>query len=218
MGTPVPPRRSSGVEVEAQSLVRRLTRSPYGKTAAILIAVGVFFTLFSRSWFGLLVIMAGFGVLAVFAAPSFMAAFSWREATLELPSAGIALGSSPTLTYRRSSRRPRDVADFAVECKVVCRERVEYQRGTDTEVETATVFEQVFTGHGSGTADGLEGTVQILVPIAAGAPSFELRHNSVTWWLETSVAGAGLPSDDQRFPMTVSAALDPDVRNQVGDR
>ena len=218
MGTPVPPRRPPGVELEAQSLLARLRNSPHGTTGAILIGVGVMILVFAGSWLGLVAILAGVGVVAVYAAPSITAAFSWQEATLELPTTGVTLGSSPTLTYRRRSRRPRDLADFAVECTVVCQERVEYQRGTDTEVETATVFKQAFSGHGTGTAEGLEGTVRILIPVAAGAPTFELRHNSVRWWLEMKVAGAGLPSDDQRFPMTVTATLDSEVRNQIGDQ
>ncbi len=218
MGNPVPPRPSSGVEVEARSFIRRLYDSPTTRTAVVVGVIGLFVTVSIGGVLGPLLVVGALAVIVVTLSPSLTAAFGWEAAKVELPTTALTLGSSPTVTYRRRARRPPPAAEFGIQCKVVCQERVEYRRGTDTEVDTATVFEQSYTGRGTSTGDGLEGTVKILIPVAAGAPTFDLGDNAVRWWLETTVDGAGLPSDRQRFPITVSAALDPDVRNQIGDR
>jgi len=219
MGSPIPPRPSSDVEIEARSFIHQLTAAPTFKAATILAVLGIVVTIFAGGSFLGVVLIIGAIVVAGFGlAPSIQAAFGWQAATLTLSANPVELGSSPVATYRRPARKSRDVPDCIVSCRVVCEERVEYRRGTDTEVETARVYQQTFTGPGVGTPQGLEATVHLEVPAWTGAPSFDLGRNSVRWYVLTAVEGPGLPTDEQHFPVLVTPALHPDVRNQVGDR
>ncbi|MDH3679311.1 MAG: hypothetical protein OEV40_05100 [Acidimicrobiia bacterium] len=149
---------------------------------------------------------------------SIAAAVGWHAAQLEVPTLPLMLGSDPRLIYRRRPRKLTDIPACNVHCTVVCEERATYRQGTKTRTDTSKVFEQTFTGHGTGTPHGLEASIPVRIPATAGAPSFDLGDNEVQWYLLTTVKGPGLPEDEQRFPLPVGPILDVSQRNERGDR
>jgi hypothetical protein len=217
MGSPIPPRPSSAIEIKARSPIQRLGPAGFGAVAALVCIALIIGGIAGRLGLAVVVIVVAAAVASAFFASSILAGFAWYSATIELPVTPLPLGSSLSVIYRRRSRRPRDVADCVVGCRVVCEERVEYRRGTDTEVERSRVYEQTYTGPGTGTPNGLEAVVQIEVPAWTGAPSFDLGRNSVEWFILTTVDGQDLPNDEQRFPISVAPVLDLAIRNEVGD-
>lgn len=219
MGSPFSPRPSRGAEIAAGSAAQRILLSPQGRLVWVFAAVAAFAALvIGDSWLLVAVIVVTLTVFVAMAAPDIVAAFGWQPATLEIDRVPAILGSSPAATYRRRSRKARDVSDAVVSCRMMCEERVVYEQGSDTRTDIANVFAQTFTARGVGTADGLEASVQLDIPAWTGAPTFDLGKNSVRWYVIVSVEGPGLPSDEQHFPIVVAPQLAPDVRNQVGDR
>lgn len=151
-------------------------------------------------------------IIAVIAALVFLledikAAFVWRQARLDIPQALFELGATPVVTYRRDSKRVRDVGSCVVDFTLLCRETVTYRQGTDTKTERTTVFSKKFSASGEGTASGVAASVEIEIPVDRGAPSFKLSSNKVEWFIDTEVHGEGLPKDDQRFDIEVAPVL-----------
>ena len=129
MGNPIPPRPSSGAELAAGSAAQRVLLSPRGRLVWVFAALAAIRR--SRRWESLAVaavIVVTLTVFATMAAPDIVAAFGWQSATLEIDRVPAILGSSPAATYRRRSRKARDVSDAVVSCRVVCEERVVYER------------------------------------------------------------------------------------------
>lgn len=214
MTDPTRPTSSASSVIDAQSPVTRVV----GPTAlGVAVAALILVFIIGGLAIAAILIVAAVAAVAYFWR-SIGAAFGWRAAQLEVPTLPLLLGSEPSVVYRRRPRKPSDIAACNVHCTVVCEERATYQRGSNTRTDTSKVFEQTFTGHGSGTPHGLEATVRVLIPATSGAPSFDLGDNEVHWYLVAIVQGPGLPDDEQRFPLPVGPVLDPAQRNERGDR
>lgn len=156
-------------------------------------------------------------VLGLLSKDALQAALRWHPPQIEVASTAYPLGAAPTIIYRRKPKRPTDVSDCAVVCRLYCQERVVYTRGTDTTTETNDVFEAVTHGTGEGTADGLVAPIDIQISAHAGGPSLELSHNQVRWFVEIRVRGARLPKDSHTFALQVAPQLDANHRVGVQD-
>lgn len=157
------------------------------------------------------------GVLALVAQDSLRAALGWNEPVIEIVTGGYALGSMPTITYRRKPKRVVDISACRVECRLVCEERATYTNGSDTTTVTRDVYENRTSGEGEGSADGLSATVQLDISAHRGAPSFKLPSNEVRWFAEMGISGPLLPKDSHTFVIDVAPRLDPRHRVQVQD-
>lgn len=157
-------------------------------------------------------------VLAVlFARDEVRALLAWHGPTLDIAGRGLALGSTTRLVYNRRPRRVLDIADCVLQCRLYCRERVTYTRGTTTHTDSHTVFERHTQGSGHGTADGLLGEVDLYIDPTAGGPTLLLAHNEVQWFVEISVSGSHLPKDSHTFELPVLPVLDPHLRPGLQD-
>lgn len=197
--------RSRPISLEPQDVGARLARNPSAALAPLFFA---FMALLFFGWQGaIFVLVVGTIVLLVIGYETIKASFDWRQARLEVPKAVFDLGERPTVRYLRDSKKPRDIGNCVVECKLWCRETVTYRQGTDTETERTTVFSSTFQAPGLGTAEGLQADIEIEIPLTKGSPSFELENNRVEWFIDTAVNGEGLPKDDQRFEVQVVPVL-----------
>ncbi len=213
MSNPLAPRPSSGHLIEA----RLLGGSRHLKWWLIIGGVALVI-LVSIGWVGAVIALVALVVIGIVLRTRLVAALRWKPAVLEVPVVPFALGSKPVIVYRRKPRRTADIAACSVHCTVVCEERATYRQGSSTRTDTSQVFEQTFTGDGTGTAQGLEAQIRLNISSNAGAPTFDLGDNEVHWYLEAVTTGPGLPNDKQRFPIMVGPLLDIEQRNVMGDR
>ena len=139
---------------------------------------------------------------------SIRARWRWHSPELIVADRALALGSQTAITYRRKPRRVTDIGTCGIRAQLLCEESATYSRGTDSTTVTATVYQQSHTGEGAGTAEGLEATVVVPIPVYAGAPTQSFEHNQISWFLEIEVRGDRLPTDVHRFEIAVSAQLD----------
>ena len=148
---------------------------------------------------------------------SIRAAVGWHRPQLQVASQPYALGSVAVVTYHRRPRRVTDVADFAVECEVICQEAATYTNGSDTTTDTRDVYRQQCNGHGEGTATGLLAEVEVPISAYLGAPTMNLPDNRIRWFVEIQVRGQRLPKDTHKFEIHVVPVLDPSLRHPVQD-
>lgn len=157
------------------------------------------------------------GAIALFFRDSVAAALGWHPPVIELERTPQHLGSTARVAYRRKARRPVDVSDCSVECRLYCEEKVTYTRGTDTVTDKKTIFEERTSSAGEGTADGFAADLSIHLTANAGGPTIALAHNEVHWFLEITVRGPRLPRDKHSFELFVAPVLDPTLRARVQD-
>ncbi len=213
MSNPLAPRPAPGHLIEA----RLLGGSRHLKWWLIIGGVGLIILL-SIGRVGAFIALIAVVVVGIVFHKRLLAALRWKPALLEVPVVPFALGSNPEVVYRRKPRRTADIAACSVHCTVVCEERATYRQGSSTRTDTSKVFEQTFTGDGTGTTQGLEARIRLNISANAGAPTFDLGDNEVHWYVEAVTTGPGLPDDKQRFPIMVGPLLDIEQRNVMGDR
>lgn len=156
-------------------------------------------------------------LLAVIAQDTLRAALGWNQPVIEISRFGYALGSTPTITYRRRPKRVLDISSCRVDCRLVCQERATYTHGSDTSTETRDVYESRSSGSGEGSATGLIATVDLDISAHRGVASFKLPNNEVRWFAEITISGPRLPKDSHTFVIDVAPRLDPRYRAPVQD-
>lgn len=201
-----------------------MLREPVGSIGKRLVTgliAGPIVVLFLSAFFGVrwAVVLGLIALMFVFvlAKDSLAAALRWNRPALEIASTPYALGSAPTVVYRRKPKRVVDISSCTIECQLVCEEEVTYTQGTDRTTDSRRVYESNTVGTGEGTADGLVAQVVLDISANLGSPSFSLPSNKVSWYAEVSVSGSRLPRDSHRFLIDVAAVLDPRHRVQVQD-
>ena len=148
---------------------------------------------------------------------SIVAALKWRSPHIEIETEYFDLGSRPVISYYRSSRRPTDVNACSFETLVKCTESVTYRQGSSSRTVERVVYEQQGVGEGVGTADGVEGELELDISAYYGAPSMGLPDNRIEWEVEISIVDDGMPNDSHRFDLQVAPRLDPQLRPGVQD-
>lgn len=193
------------ITLEPQGVGAKLTQNA---GAPIVFPIFAFMALIFFGWRVLVfLLIIGAAALLVFGFERIKAAFDWHQPRLEIPHAVFELGATPTVRYLRDSKKPRDIGNCVVECKLWCRETVTYRQGTDTERDRTTVFSATFQSPGVATAKGLEADIEIEIPLTKGSPSFALDNNIVEWFIDTIVKGESLPKDDYRFNVQIVPVL-----------
>jgi hypothetical protein len=205
---PTPSTPSGGFLVRAESRGgRRLVLVPPAVLGVGLLAVW----LLGLPLVVLPIVLAAAAAAGVALWPRTRVAFGWHPATLTLPDTALRLGQQAEIAYTRTSRRPREVAGDVLELTLVCQEKAAYQQGTERRVVHETVCSRAFLGSCAPGPDGIGGWVTVEIPLDQGCPSIGLGDNTVRWWLEARLRGAGVPGDAERFPVTVVPVLDPRV-------
>lgn len=164
-----------------------------------------------------LIVALAAGAVTLFFRDSVAAALRWHPPVIELGQTPQRLGSTARIGYRRKARRPVDVSECNVECRLYCEEEVTYTRGTDTVTDKKTIYEERTSSAGQGTPDGFAADLAIHITANAGGPTIALAHNEVHWYLEITVRGARLPRDKHSFELFVGPVLDPGLRARVQD-
>ena len=112
----------------------------------------------------------------------------WANPQIELSPWPARLGTTVTVTYRRRPIARRATKQMAsapgLESALVCREWVQYTDGTDTRTETRDVSRTLAVEPSRATEAGIEAVCRLTIPVDAGAPSMDLRHNKIEWRLE----------------------------------
>ena len=210
--SPLEPPSSMVLRDPESNLNKRITR------LLITVMLGtIFLAIFVDFGPALLIGIAALAVVAMTNKEALLAHLRWHPPQLEVSSVPYELGATPMVTYRRKPKRPTDVSECAVECRLYCQEQVTYSNGSDTTTDSNTVFEDTTLATGEGTADGLVAVVELHLPVHAGAPSLELSNNQVLWFVEVGVRGPRLPSDSHSFAISVAPRLDPRLRGRVQD-
>lgn len=206
---------------EPPGTVDREPESSLGKRIASMLFGVPFAAIFLSFFVGVQVAIAlgvvAVATVAVLSRDSLQAAVNWNPPVIQVASQGYALGSTPTITYRRKPKRVRDISNCQVECRLVCQERVTYRQGSETKTETRDMYESIITNAGEGAASGLVATLDLDISAHLGAPTFDLSSNEVRWFVEVAVSGPGLPKDSHTFVIDVAASLDPRYRMRVQD-
>lgn len=136
---------------------------------------------------------------------------SWLPAQLVAPAGPLLLGSRTDLVYRRRPRHARSLQPGVLHVALVCEERVVVGSGDNQSIRKATVVRHLIETPAVATPPGLEARFTIEVPMVAGGPSISLAagRRSVTWRIEASLAGAGLPAGPAVFPLVVAPVISP---------
>lgn len=194
------------------------TLKRHAARAFVFLPIGVLaIAIFAGFGVGLLVGVVAVMLLGLFAKDAVQAALRWHPPQLEVAAGAIPLGGVAHVTYRRRPRRPTDVSDCVVDCRLYCREQVTYQRGTDTVTDSKDVFEARTQGTGGGTAEGLVAVLELDIEPTAGGPTLDLEHNEVHWFVEISVSGPRLPKDSHLFELKVGPVLAGPLRARIQD-
>lgn len=165
----------------------------------------------------LLIGVVALAIVGMLNKEALLAHMRWHPPQLEISASPYDLGASPSVTYRRKPKRPTDVSDCTIECRLYCQERVTYTSGSDTTTDSKTVFEDTRLATGEGTADGVIAVVDLHLPVHAGGPSIELPSNQVRWFVEVRVRGPRLPADSHSFAISVAPRLDRSLWGAVQD-
>ena len=113
---------------------------------------------------------------------SIIARFSFSPPEVLLSSYPLGLGSECDLTFRRKLKKNRKTKQSGkLTFKLVCLERVEYKKGSDTEVEVNTIWEsepEVFSVPEN--VDIYSFKINLVIPNHL-PPSFEGKNNQIRW-------------------------------------
>ena len=190
------------------------------RAAAVLLAVlggGLFVALFAGFVVAVVLGIIALGLAFLIGQDAIRAVFGWHRPQLQVASQPYALGSVAVVTYHRRPRRVTDVADFAVECEIVCQEAATYTNGSDTTTDTRDVYRQRCDGRGEGTATGLVAEAEVPISAYLGGPTMHLPDNRIRWFVEIQVRGQRLPKDTHTFEIQVAPVLDPSLRLGLQD-
>lgn len=113
---------------------------------------------------------------------SIIARFSFYPPEVLLSAYPLGLGSECDLTFRRKLRKKRKIKQSGTfTFKLVCLERVEYKKGTETEVEVNTLWEsesEIFSV--AANIDTYCFKTNLIIPNHL-PPSFEGKNNQIRW-------------------------------------
>lgn len=136
---------------------------------------------------------------------------SWLPAQLVAPAGPLLLGSRTDLVYRRRPRHPRSLQPGVLHVALVCEERVVVGSGDNQSIRKAIVVRHLIEAPAVVASPGLEARFTIEVPMVAGGPTISIAtgRRSVTWRIEASLVGNGLPAGPAVFPLVVAPVISP---------
>lgn len=211
---------ASGVEVVRDTSAR----AAIFKTALIVGVVGVAIPLINILWGGLAASswafpgfwlsifgLVGLGALGVAGWNGYQLK-ALGDAHLELPRLPLRLGESVTIRY--SQRRNHSAEIRAVTATLLCREWIEFTRGTDTETRTHDLWRTELPSGPSdpiGDRPMIRGTWQMTLP-AELPPSFTAPDNAIQWILSIRADIAGRPDAKNEYTLPVAPVVVRDLR------
>lgn len=183
--------------------------------AAVVIGLGLL--LANATLVAIIMIVGGVAVSAAII-PSLVQAARWQTPEFVLDRFPVELGAEFSATYRVRPKKPRALPPAPVSLTLECVERATYTVGSSTRTAEQTVYSTVAQTTGAPVGDSFEATTRMAIPLEAGAPSLNLRHNKIVWSLKATIDGKSYFGSPRSIAVPVLPVIAADVPTTRGHR